>query len=78
MKKFSGKKFSLHYAFNVDGPNYCKPVMKGGHRHNAILNAFRRAARRSKNYRKSFRKRIKRGIPDCFVYWEDYANLRIS
>jgi hypothetical protein len=52
--------------------------MKGGHRHNGILNAFRRAARRSKNYRKSFRKRIKRGIPDCFVYWEDYANLRIS
>lgn len=31
MKKFSGKKFSLHYAFNVDGPNYRKPVMKGGH-----------------------------------------------
>lgn len=47
--------------------------MKGGHRHNAITNAFRRAARRSKNYRKSFRKRIKRGVPDCFVYFEDYA-----
>ena len=45
--------------------------MKGGHRHNAILNAFRRTVRRSKNYRKSFRKRIKRGVPDCFVYWED-------
>lgn len=48
-----------------------KPNMKGGHRHNAITNAFLRSARRSKNYRKSFRKRIKRGIPDCFVYWED-------
>ena len=38
MKKFSGKQFSLHYAFKVDGPNYCKPVMKGGHTHNHIFN----------------------------------------
>lgn len=52
MKKFSGKKFCLHYAFNVDGPNYCKPVMKGGHRHNHIYNVCNRILFRSKNRRK--------------------------
>lgn len=52
MKKFSGKQFSLHYAFNVDGPNYCKPAMKGGHRHNHIYNVCNRILFRSKNGRK--------------------------
>ena len=81
MRKFSGKKlykFPTGHTLRSECEYPYKPPMKGGHRHNAILNAFRRAVRRSKNYRKSFRKRIKRGIPDCFVYWEDYANLRIS
>lgn len=74
MRKFSGKKlykFPTGHTLRSECEYPYKPPMKGGHRHNAILNAFRRAARRSKNYRKSFRKRIKHGVPDCFVYWED-------
>ena len=64
-------------TFKCDSYPFYKPNRKGGHRHNAITNAFRRAVRRSKERRKSYRKRIKRGIPDCFVYWEDYANQSV-
>lgn len=42
MKKFSGVQFSCHYAFNTNCDFYCKPPMKGGHRHNHVRNATAR------------------------------------
>lgn len=42
MRKYSGVQFNFHYAFHVDGPNYCKPAMKGGHTHNHVNNAHKR------------------------------------
>lgn len=62
MKKFSGKQFSLHYAFNVDGPNYCKPVMKGGHTHNHQRNALERKLNRSKDSRNSCHNVLNKGF----------------
>lgn len=46
MRKYSGVQFNFHYAFHVDGPNYCKPAMKGGHTHNHVKNANKRMENR--------------------------------
>ena len=51
MKKYSGVQFNLHYAFNIEGPNYCKPAMKGGHTHNHARNVLERKLNRSKESR---------------------------
>ena len=60
MKKFSGIQFSCHYAFNTDFDFYCKPTMKGGHRHNYARNAFVRKLNKSKDRRNRFHNYINR------------------
>lgn len=56
MRKYSGVQFNFHYAFHVDGPNYCKPGMKGGHTHNHQRNAAIRIKVRSKYERQNDKK----------------------
>ena len=70
MKKFSGVQFSCHYAFNTNCDFYCKPSMKGGHRHNHIYNVCNRITFRGK-----YRKRLPREEKKRFVenFWENIA-----
>ena len=67
MKKFSGVQFNFHYAFHVDGPNYCKPAMKGGHTHNHQRNALERKLNRSKESRKRCHNVLNKGYEYKFV-----------
>jgi len=59
MRKFSGVQFSCHYAFNTNCDFYCKPSMKGGHRHNHLSNHELRLMH-TKNERKCIRKFLKK------------------
>lgn len=42
MRKFSGNKYHFNSEYLTNGPNYRKPVMKGGHTHNHVKNAHKR------------------------------------
>lgn len=70
MRKFSGVQFSCHYAFNTNCNFYCKPSMKGGHRHNHIFNVCYRITFRGK-----YRKRLPREEKKRFVenFWANIA-----
>lgn len=73
MKKFSGVQFNFHYAFHTDGPNYCKPPMKGGHRHNHVYNKCHKHVFRSKQARKNVDREDKKEFVRVF-----YLGLRLN
>ncbi len=70
MRKFSGVQFSCHYAFNTNCDFYCKPSMKGGHRHNHIYNVCNRITFRGK---KSRRVRLADKKYFVSIFWENIA-----
>lgn len=72
MKKFSGVQFSCHYAFCTNSLNYCKPPMKGGHRHNHARNILERKLNKSKSSRKRCHNYLNKG----YVY-KLFANMGI-
>ena len=61
MKKFSGVQFSCHYAFNTNCNFYCKPSMKGRHRHNHARNVLERKLNKSKSSRKRCHNYLNKG-----------------
>lgn len=73
MKKFSGVQFSCHYAFNTNCDFYCKPSMKGGHRHNHIYNKCHKHVFRSKLSRKNIDREDKKEFVRVF-----YLGLRLN
>lgn len=70
MKKFRGIQFACIDELNVDSPNYRKPSMKGGHRHNHIYNVCNRITFRGKKSR-----RVKPADKKYFVsiFWDNIA-----
>ena len=76
MRKFSGNKYHFNSEYPTNGPNYRKPVMKGGHTHNHVFNAvnrhtFRKKKQRlkAKNRKFLFDRSPKETLEDSLNHW---------
>ena len=67
MRIFSGNKYHFNSEYPTNGPNYRKPIIKGGHTHNHQRNALERKLNRSKESRKRTHNVLNKGYEYKFV-----------